>query len=193
MKDFVRASGRLRNLPLPARVTYSVFLVFTLLALGFSAWLGAEMVGANGSGVDAYYAGVAPPPMAAAPPAADGGGPALDIPSDVLPARPPDADPMPLRKLLEVTHFHLFSMPVYLMILAHLFMLSRWGVSAKVTWIALATLSVVLHLAAPWVARSHAPGARLFYALSGGLLMMTFVVLALVPLHEMWGRVRAQA
>jgi hypothetical protein len=190
MKDFVRSSGRLRNLPLPARLTYSVFLVFTLVALAFTAWLGAEMVGADLSGVDAYYAGAAPPPAASLV-AAEGGGPALDMPDDVLPARAPDADAMPLRKLLEVTHFHLFSMPVYLMILAHLFMLSRWGTSAKVTWIALATLAVVLHLVAPWIARSHVNGARAFYAFSGGLLMVTFLVLALVPLYEMWRRVKA--
>jgi hypothetical protein len=191
MRDFVRSSGRLRNLPLPARVTYSVFLVFTLVALAFTAWLGEEMVGADLSGIDAYYAGVAPPPSAAPPAAAEGGGPALDMPDDVLPARAPDADAMPLRKLLEVTHFHLFSMPVYLMILAHLFMLSRWSTSAKLTWIALATLAVALHLAAPWIARSHLAGARAFYALSGGLLMVTFLVLALVPLSEMWRPVKA--
>jgi fatty-acid desaturase len=113
------------------------------------------------------------------------------MPDDVLPARAPDADAMPLRKLLEVTHFHLFSMPVYLMILAHLFMLSRWGTTAKLTWIALATLAVATHLAAPWIARSHVAGARAFYAFSGGLLMVTFLVLALVPLFEMWRRVKA--
>lgn len=183
MKDFVRGSGRLRLLPFTARLTYSVFLLFTLLALAFTAWLGADMLGADLSDIGGYYAGERGPAPAPEP-AADGGGPALDLPSDVLPVL--NDEPMPLRKLLEVTHFHLFSMPVYLMILAHLFMLSRLGTRAKVVWITLATLSVALHMAAPWFARSGAPGSKAFYALSGALLMLTFLVLAVVPLVEMW-------
>ena len=76
MKDFVRPSGRLRGLPLAARFTYSVFLVFTLLALAFTGWLGADMLGADLSGIGSYYAGAASPPPSAAstPSAADGGG-----------------------------------------------------------------------------------------------------------------------
>jgi hypothetical protein len=183
MKDFVRGSGRLRQLPFTARLTYSVFLAFTLVALGFTAWLGADMLGSDLSGIGSYYAGQHAP-VAPAAPAADGGGPALDLPSDVLPSTQDEA--MPRRKLLEVTHFHLFSMPVYLMILAHLFMLSRLGSRAKVTWIALATLAVALHIAAPWYAQSGAAGSKPFYALSGALLMLSFLVLALVPLVEMW-------
>jgi hypothetical protein len=93
---------------------------------------------------------------------------------------------MPLRKLLETTHFHLFTMPVYLMILAHLFMLSRLRQGSKVFWISGGTLGVAAHIAAPWVARSGGPGARVFYALSGSLLLGTFVVMSLVPLYEMW-------
>jgi hypothetical protein len=185
MKDFVRGSGRLRQLPFTARLTYSVFLAFTLIALGFTAWLGADMLGTDLSGIGSYYAGeraAAAVPVVA--PAAEGGGPALDLPSDVLPAVIDEA--MPRRKLLEVTHFHLFSMPVYLMILAHLFMLSRLAARTKNVWIAVATLSVALHIAAPWYARSGAAGSKTFYALSGASLMLSFLVLALVPLVEMW-------
>ncbi|MEY4577568.1 MAG: hypothetical protein RL701_2271 [Pseudomonadota bacterium] len=185
MKDFIRPSGRLRGLPFAARLTYSVFLLFTLLALAESAWLGADMVGANLSGLAAYYAGESSPvPAPAEPSAADGGGPTLDLPSD-LPTTAP-SDPMPLRKLLEVTHFHLFTMPVYLMVLAHLFMLSRWGQTSKVFWISGGTLGVGTHIAAPWVARSGAAEARIFYAFSGSLLLGTFLVMSLVPLYEMW-------
>jgi hypothetical protein len=185
MKDFVRASGRLRALPFPARLTYSVFLSFTLLGLAFSAWLGADMLGTNLSGIDAYYAGApaaidSPPPQPSAAP----GGPTIELPNEPLTAV--ERDPIPLRKLLEVTHFHLFSMPVYLMVLAHLFMLSRLGNRTKSAWIALGTLSVAMHIAAPWVARSGTPGSSLFYGVSGLLLMAAFLVMAGVPLYEMW-------
>jgi hypothetical protein len=191
MKDFVRVGGRLRALPLAARVTYSVFLIFTLIALVFSAWLGADMLGPDLGGTAAYYAGgVAPPapPIAASAPRLDSppsaAGPVIELPSEAL--VPAERDPIPLRKLLEVTHFHLFSMPVYLMILAHLFMLSRLSPRTKLSWNALASLSVVLHIAAPWIARTGISGGPAFYAISGGLLMASFLVLAGVPLFEMW-------
>ena len=40
------------------------------------------------------------------------------------------------RKLLEVTHFHLFTVPVFLLIIAHLFMLTGLSSTAKTVWIA---------------------------------------------------------
>jgi hypothetical protein len=185
MKDFTRTRGRLRNLPLPARAVYSVFLVFTLAALGVTAWLGQEMVGLDLQRLDTYYAGgVEAAPAATAPPAPPAGGPVLDLPAEAdAPAR---SEAMPLRKLLEVTHFHLFSMPVYLLILCHLFMLSRARDTTKLAWIAIATLSVAAHIAAPWVARSGAGASRMLYGASGAALAISFLVMALGPLWEMW-------
>ncbi|HKU41278.1 MAG TPA: hypothetical protein VJR89_24110 [Polyangiales bacterium] len=189
MRDFARASGRLRQLPLLARVTYSIFIAFTLLALAESAWLGADMLGADLTRIDEYYAGAPAAPSGAAP--APSGGPVIDMPSD-LPATPA-SDPIPLRKLLEVTHFHLFSMPVYLMILSHLFMLSSWGMRGKLGWIGAGTLAVAAHLVAPWLARSGGSGARAFYASSGALLALSFGVMSAVPLIEMWRPKRKDA
>jgi hypothetical protein len=183
MKDFTRSAGRLRALPLPARVVYSVFLAFTGVGLGFSAWLGAEMVGSDLGGVHEYYAGgSAPRPEATEKAAA--GGPALDLPEDAL--APAAADAIPLRKLLEVTHFHLFSMPIYLMVLSHLFMLSSLGPRHKSLWIVLASVAVGLHIAAPWLARTGHGLSTLVYGVSGALLVLTFLVLGGVPLFEMW-------
>jgi hypothetical protein len=186
MKDFTRPRGRLRSLPLPARVVYSVFLVFTLLALALTAWLGQQMVGLDLSRIDAYYAGGAEPSSAqhgsSAPPA--GGGPQLDLPAEA--DAPVVSEPMPLRKLLEVTHFHLFSMPVYLLILSHLFMLSRARDATKLGWIALGTLAVALHIAAPWLARGGGAAAHWLYGVSGAALAASFLVMAIGPLVEMW-------
>ena len=182
MKDFARGPGRLRQLPLLARVTYSIFIAFTLVALAESAWLGADMLGADFAKFDEYYAG-APASIRAAR-VATSGGPNIDMPGDMPEAAA--VDPMPVRKLLEVTHFHLFSMPVYLMILSHLFMLTRWGARAKLTWIIAATLSVAAHMAAPWLARGGGAGARAFYAGSGALLAISFGLMSAVPLLEMW-------
>jgi hypothetical protein len=183
MKDFIRPAGRLRVLPVPARLVYSVFNVFSLLALAETAWLGADMLGTDLGGVAAYYAGApsAPPPAAAAP--SDAAGPVLELPDEPLTAEPAA---MPLRKLLEVTHFHLFTMPVYLLILSHLFMLSRMSAGVKIGFIAGGSSSVLLHMLAPWLARSGGAGASLFYAISGALLFVCMLVMSLVPLIEMW-------
>ena len=184
MKDFVRPKGRLRSLPFSARLAYSVFLAFTLLALAQSAWLGTDMLGSDLHGISSYYAGEPSVPSPAPAANAANGGPSIELPSD-LPSRP-DIDPMPLRKLLEVTHFHLFTMPVYLLILAHLFMLSRLGERHKAAWIVAGTLGVALHIAAPWVARAGGSATALFYAASGALLLFSFLVMSAVPLYEMW-------
>jgi hypothetical protein len=186
MKDFTRPRGRLRSLPLPARAVYSVFLVFTLAALALTAWLGKQMVGADLARLDAYYAGGAErvTGSAGATPGTPGGGPTLELPPEA--DAPAAAEAMPLRKLLEVTHFHLFSMPVYLLILSHLFMLSRASDATKLVWITIGTLAVTAHIAAPWVARTGAASSRWLYGGSGALLAVSFLVMALGPLWEMW-------
>jgi hypothetical protein len=181
MKDFIRPAGRLRALPLPARLVYSVFNLFSLIALAETAWLGADMVGADLSGLQAYYAGQDSPPPSAAAPAP--GGPVIELPEEPLTAAP---EPMPLRKLLEVTHFHLFTMPVYLLILSHLYMLSRTRAALKISTILGGSLGVLLHMLAPWVARSGGTGGTLFYAISGALLCVCMLVMSIVPLIEMW-------
>ncbi|MDD9933112.1 MAG: hypothetical protein OXT09_05890, partial [Myxococcales bacterium] len=99
MKDFTRPRGRLRSLPVQARLVYSIFLAFTLVGLGFSVWLTQDMVGADLAELDAYYAGEASEPALAAPPSPAGGGPELALPAEAIAA--PVAEPMPLRKRLE--------------------------------------------------------------------------------------------
>ena len=184
MKDFTRPRGRLRSLPLPARVVYSVFLVFTLVALGLTLWLGAEMVGPTLAELDEYYAGITPDVAPAPDSPSNAAGPALDLPDELDAPAPPE--PMALRKLLEVTHFHLFSMPVYLLILSHLFMLGRASDATKVSWITLGTFGTAAHIAAPWIARAAAAGSTALYALSGSAMLASMLVMSLWPLYEMW-------
>lgn len=182
MRDFERKPGRLRSLSLHARLAYSVFLAFTLVGLGLSAALLHDMVGLDLSGSDAYYAGIeeAPTPTAAAP----DDGPAFDLPPETdAPAAP---TPLSTRKLLEVTHFHLFSMPVYLLILSHLFMLGRGRAGVKVAVISASSVGVALHMLAPWAAAGSWPGAGALYAVSGLLLAVGLTWMSLVPLWEMW-------
>jgi hypothetical protein len=161
---------------------YTVFLVFTLVGLALTLWLTHDMVGIDLGGVDEYYRG-----EAALIENTEGlGGPALVLPPDgeALAA----FEPMRRRKLLEVTHFHLFSMPVYLLILSHMYMLSRSRKEAKVVWIAAGSFGTLLHIAAPWLVAHGCAGAVAAYATSGALMLVSYFVMSVVPLWEMWRR-----
>jgi hypothetical protein len=161
---------------------YTVFLVFTLVGLALTLWLTHDMVGLDLSGAGEYYRGDAAPieePEMV-------GGPAVLLPpgGEQLAA----FEPMPRRKLLEVTHFHLFSMPVYLLILSHIYMLSRSRKMAKGVWIAAGSFGTLLHIGAPWLVAHGWAGAVATYAVSGTLLLLSYFVMSVVPLWEMWRR-----
>ena len=180
MKDFTRAPGRLRALPLPARVVYSAFLVFTLAGLAFSVLLVDDMVGLDLNSIDTYYGG----DVSIEDDVATPGGPVIELPPEA--AAVGSSEAMPRRKLLEITHFHLFSMPVFLLILSHLYMLGRTRNAVKVFWIVVATASTALHIAAPWIAIKPSSISTAVYAISGTGLAGSYLLMTLVPLYEMW-------
>jgi len=182
MQDFTRPSGRLRALPLGARAVYTVFLVFTLAGLALTLWLTHDMVGLDLSEAGEYYGGEA----ALIEEADVVGGPALLLPPDGEDLAA--FEPMPRRKLLEVTHFHLFSMPVYLLILSHIYMLSRARKNAKAVWISAGSFGTLLHIAAPWLVAHGCAGSVASYAVSGMLMLVSYFVMSVVPLWEMWRR-----
>jgi hypothetical protein len=180
MQDFTRPPGRLRALPLGARAVYTVFLVFTLVGLALTLWLTHDMVGIDLTRADEYYRGE----TALSEGVEVEGGPALVLPPDGEDLAA--FEPMPRRKLLEVTHFHLFSMPVYLLILSHIYMLSRSRKETKALWIAAGSLGTLLHIAAPWLVAYGGAGAVATYAASGVLMLVSYLVMSAVPLWEMW-------
>lgn len=180
MRDFIASPGRLRILSVPAKLLYSAFALSAVLGLVVSWQLyGAIVVDA---GPAAYYAGAPVEVPQGALPSADG--PELDLPEE---ATQPHVmvEQVSDRKLLEVTHFHLFSVPVYVLILAHLWVLARlptWLHGAGVT---LAVLSSGLHLAAPWLVRGS-PGAAWLLPVSGVAMLGVLGVMAIVPTIDMW-------
>jgi hypothetical protein len=167
---------------LGARVVYTVFLVFTLAGLALTLWLTHDMVGLDLSTAGEYYGGEA----ALVEEAEVVGGPALILPPDGEDLAA--FEPMPRRKLLEVTHFHLFSMPVYLLILSHIYMLSRARKNAKAVWISVGSFGTLLHIAAPWLVAHDCAGSVASYAVSGMLMLVGYFVMSVVPLWEMWRR-----
>ena len=94
------------------------------------------------------------------------------------------------RELLEITHFHLFSVPVLLLILSHLFMLCSLKFKVKAWVSAAAFLGGIFYVAGPWViyalGTSLAPYGATVGIFGRLLLFGSILIFCLVPLHEFW-------
>jgi hypothetical protein len=188
MRQFASSGFRLWNLGREARVLYTAFCLLTMLGIASSALYYGDLVGAGTRGIARYYAGAgeAAAPAAAAP-GAPAAGPTIEVPEDSE-AGAPIVVAVSYRKLLEVTHFHLFTMPVVLLIVAHLFLATGLGERAKLSWIVAASSSVAVHLATPWIVRYGGPRLAFLHAISGLALTLTMSVLTLYPVLAMWRR-----
>jgi len=188
MRQFSSSGFRLWNLGIEAKILYTAFCVLTLFGIVSSALYYGDLVGAGTSGIKSYYAGQSaaapPPPMSPAPPGAPAG-PTIDVPAEESTSRP-IVVPISYRKLLEVTHFHLFTMPVVLLIVGHLFLATGLGDRAKLIWLIGAVGSVAAHLATPWIVRYGGGGLAFLHAITGAALTLTMAVLTIYPVLAMW-------
>jgi hypothetical protein len=180
VKEFQATTpGRLRVASTGSKMLYTAFALAAIVGLFVSFRLYGAAVGEGGPA--AYYAGE---PVRVAKPARDAGDPVLDLPDEVT--RPRAITVLiPERKLLEVTHFHLFTIPVYVLILAHLFLLAKIPVWLQNGGTALAIVSSGLHIAAPWLVRGS-PGLAWLMPVSGVTMMVTLGLMALVATVDMW-------
>jgi hypothetical protein len=181
MRQFASSGFRIWNLSREAKLVYTGFGLFALLAISVSILFYEDLVGPQTGGVRAYYAGDAPAPAVNA--TQPTGGPKLDLPNE------PEVRlnvAVTYRKLLEVTHFHLFTVPVFLLIIAHLFMLTGLSTRAKSIWIAGGWLSSLLHLLAPWLIRYGSAAWSFLYPISGGAMALTLGVMTVYPMWAMW-------
>jgi len=189
MRQFGSSGFRLWNLGADAKTLYTAFCLLTFLGVVSSALYYRELVGVGTSGIRRYYAGESDEPEAVVPPATQQptAGPAIEVPPEAEEARRPIVVAVSYRKLLEVTHFHLFTMPVVLLIVGHLFLATGLSERAKRAWLLAGVVSVSLHLATPWLVRAAA-GLAPLHALSGIALTVTMSVLTLYPVAAMWRR-----
>src|SRR5262249_48956001 len=153
MRQFASSGFKIWNLGTEAKVLYTIFALFALAAYLVSVLYYDDLMGLHVRGARLYYAGGAAESSAPGPMRA--GGPSIDLPEE---AAHPMREPISYRHLLEVTHFHLFTVPVFLLIVAHLFMLTGMGPLARLGWIALASASSLVHVAAPWLLRYGGAG-----------------------------------
>lgn len=94
--------------------------------------------------------------------------------------------PMNRKRLIEITHGHLFMMPLVWLIIAHLFALTglpRWFVGAMV---ATGAVSVAAHLVAPWLIRDVSTAWTVLLPASGIGMTVSLGGMALLSLILMW-------
>jgi hypothetical protein len=77
-------------------------------------------------------------------------------------------------------------MPVVFLILCHVFYLTMAGQGLKIAMTLLAFGGVTIDLASPWLILYVSPHFALVMLLGDVLMVGTFLVLAGVPLYEMW-------
>lgn len=95
-------------------------------------------------------------------------------------------EPMSFRELAEITHFHLFTMPVVFMILIHVMYLTGAShmLKAAITWAGFG--GVMLDLLSPWLISYVSPIFVVSMLTGDTLMTISFLVMMVVPLYEMW-------
>ena len=149
---------KLRDSDRHIRLLYTLFLLLMLAGFVFSFFWAHSMTSLSPQGIADHYRG-----------------------SDAT-----FGEPMSFRELAEITHFHLFTMPIVFMILIHVMYLTNAsnGVKAAMTWAGFG--GVILDLLSPWLI-SYVSPLFVFTMLTGDTLMtVSFLVMMSVPLYEMW-------
>lgn len=185
MRNFAKPGG-IERLSLEARVVYTFFCLFLLAGYVSSVWFWLDdELGATPSAAQRYYLGGTPSETQAAA-EASGDGPALELPDEAV------AEPIrlakPPRQVMETFHFHLFSVSVCLLIVAHLFMMCGLSSRLKAAVIAVASIVTFLHLLVPPLIRFASPSFAVLMFPSVVLMTVTWVWMTVQPIWEMWTR-----
>ncbi len=215
MREFQQKPGRLARLPIGARLLYSVYLVYALVALGVAANLMRVGPGTSAESAAVYYAGNEEQVAAAQAPAPSevvdgpeldlppsGGGPVLELPPDTrlevsaqtVPAEvvagPETGVRLAVafneRRLLEITHGHLFMMPLFFLVIAHLFVLAGLRQAVTVPFVLVGATAIGAHIAAPWLIRDGSTSWGWLMPASGIAMLGSLGGMALISLAVMW-------
>ncbi|MBI2962767.1 MAG: hypothetical protein HYY35_03365 [Deltaproteobacteria bacterium] len=157
MRIFATRDYRLSGLPFGARLFYSLFLGMTLLGLLTCVGFAFGKSGISTAAQIEYYRQES---------AGLGGKPYLE--------------------LLETAHFHLFSMPVFFLVLGHIFFLSSLAERTKLVVIVTSFAALLAEIVLPWLIVYHSRSWVWLEHPTRLALLGTFLAFVLVPLREMW-------
>ncbi len=149
---------RLRDTDRHIRLVYTLFLLLIFVGFAFTFFWAHSMTELSLQGITDHYRG-----------------------SDAT-----FGEPMSFRELAEITHFHLFTMPVVFIILIHVLYLTMVSAKMKIlmTWMGFG--GVMLDLASPWLIWGVSPVFALTMLAGDLLMLVSFLVMMIIPLHEMW-------
>lgn len=157
MRNF-NTKFRLRDSDRHIRLLYTLFLLLMFVGFAFSFFWAHSMTSLSLQGIADHYRG-----------------------SDTT-----FGEPMSFRELAEITHFHLFTMPVVFMILVHVLYLTGVSNIIKVgaTWAAFG--GVMLDLGSPWLISYVSPIFVVTMLAGDTLMVLSFLVMMSIPVYEMW-------
>ncbi len=92
----------------------------------------------------------------------------------------------PFKELLDVTHAHAFEQAFLLLVLCHLFALTKVSSRGKIAVYVAAFGTMAVDLAVPYLIRFGSPAWAPLQIANGALMAFTLGVLLAVPLYEMW-------
>ena len=95
-------------------------------------------------------------------------------------------EPKSFHELAEITHFHLFTMPVVFLILVHIFFLTMAPIWLKITIAYMAFTGVALDLLSPWLILYISEIFALTLLLGDVFMIGSFMLMSALPLYEMW-------
>lgn len=159
MREFRNKRSQLTSLSWGTRYIYTLFLLFSLASYAVMVVMMVTRSGLSGGALADYFAGN----EAAGKYAKTFG------------------------ELVELTHFHLFSMPVLLLVQGHIFMMTAWKDRAKMAVVTASFVGGALYIAAPWLVTYVSPGFSHLLTLARVLLMGCLTLYLVVPMREMWG------
>jgi len=163
MQVFARRGYVLRSASLETRIAYTVFLALVLLGAVSMGALSVGRIGVTPHAIATYYRG---------------GESEMSFPKQFW-------------QLAEVSHFHLFSISVVLLILSHLLAATPLPQRARLGVIGATSAGAVLDICAPWAVRYLSGGfawalLAAWILLGGGMLCMLGVSLVGLWGPERW-------
>lgn len=88
--------------------------------------------------------------------------------------------------MISVAHVHTLSQPVVLALVGFLFALTVPSEGFKASWILSSFLGSVAMNASPWLIRDVSPRFVYLLSLGGGVMILSFMVMAFFILKEVW-------
>lgn len=172
-------SGGMWSLPTSNKIFFTFFLSIMAIATGLGFLNYYERTGFSSQKTIRYYCGDKEEELDTPPSAEEN---RLKLEEGLF-------FPKSYRELLEVTHTHIFSIPIVIFVLSRIMAMTHTREGLKITVYGVSFMGIILNLAAPWLIRYASPHFVITFTISNILLILSFGAYIFIPLYEMWIRI----